>query len=159
MKSNEHFRLEKSIWTDHDFDVMGWHDVHVHGIAFKPDAFELYFDIDYIFAWIDPEPPDKHYTFWVAPCTWVFSNVYDIEMDVGTSSGLEIADVSRELVGRPKNADFIDRDQFAFGHLFHYRSDLQRSGDNIRPRRPTLGLLIKLSQFWQVFTVGKFLSP
>jgi hypothetical protein len=89
---------------------MGWHDVHIHGIAFKPGAFELYFDIDYIFAWIDPEPPDKHYMFWLAPCTWVFSNVYDIEMDVDTSSGLEIADVSRELVGRPKNADLIDRD-------------------------------------------------
>jgi hypothetical protein len=111
MKPSERFKLEKSIYTDHDFDVMGWHDVYIHGIAFKPEAFELYFDIDYMFAWVDPEPPDNHYTFWLSSCTWVFSNVWDFVLDVSTDFGLQIADVSRELIGRPKNADSINRDQ------------------------------------------------
>ena len=43
------YDLEKSIWTHHDFDVMGWHDAQIHGVAIYSDVFELAFDIDYIF--------------------------------------------------------------------------------------------------------------
>jgi hypothetical protein len=73
--SDQSLTLDKTVWTDQDFDHMGWHDVRIHSMAFRLDAFELYFDIDYPFAWVDPEPPSNSYTFWVSPCTWVFSNV------------------------------------------------------------------------------------
>ena len=111
IKPNEPFELKKSIWTEADFDEMGWHDVHIHALAFQPDSFELYLDIDYMFAWVDPEPPDTHYTFWLAPCTWLFTNVYDFKAEVDWGLGLEIEDVSRELIGKPKNAEYIRREK------------------------------------------------
>jgi hypothetical protein len=29
---------EKWIWTEADFETMGWHDVHVHALAFQTDT-------------------------------------------------------------------------------------------------------------------------
>jgi hypothetical protein len=72
--------LEKWLWTEADFDHMGWHDSRVHAIAFLPDEFELCFDLDYIVQWVDPVPPASHYSFWVAPATLVFENVWDFKM-------------------------------------------------------------------------------
>ena len=46
--------LEKAVWTDGDFDRMGWHDARVHAIAFHEDEdnAELLLDLDYIVRWI-----------------------------------------------------------------------------------------------------------
>jgi hypothetical protein len=30
----EEYELEKWIWTEADFDVMGWHDSSIHALAF-----------------------------------------------------------------------------------------------------------------------------
>ena len=111
MKAGDSFILQKTIWTDADYDEMVWHDVHIHGIAFRPDLFEVYFDIDHIFAWVDPEPPSPYYTFWLAPCTWVFSNVYDFKADAEWAYGLAIIEVSREHIGKPRNAGHIGRER------------------------------------------------
>ncbi|MEJ6979425.1 hypothetical protein WG906_03130 [Pedobacter sp. P351] len=47
------YDLENQIWTEQDFDNMGWHDSSIYGIAFgRP--YELSFDIDYIFKWVEP---------------------------------------------------------------------------------------------------------
>lgn len=108
---NEPFEIEKSIWSDLDFDRMGWHDVHIHAIAFSTGTQELLMDIDYMFAWVDPEPPDQHYTFWMAPCTLIFSNVHDFSASIEWGLGLEILDVTREDKGRPQNADHIRKDR------------------------------------------------
>ena len=71
---DQSYELEKSFWTERDFANMGWHDVRIHAIAFDSEKFELLMDIDYMFAWADPAPGEKHYTFWMAPCTLVFSS-------------------------------------------------------------------------------------
>lgn len=31
----EQYILEKSIWTQDDFDMMGWHDVHIYGMVIE----------------------------------------------------------------------------------------------------------------------------
>jgi hypothetical protein len=111
MALTDTFDLQKTIWTEADFEAMGWHDCRIHGMAFEHRTFELYLDIDYLFAWINPEPPEEYYTFWVAPCTMVFANVHGLNMDIGTGPSLEIDNLSREMVGRPKNADYIKRDE------------------------------------------------
>ncbi len=49
--SRKQYILEKSIWTDLDFENMGWHDSRIHSVAFG-ENFELIFDIDYIFKWL-----------------------------------------------------------------------------------------------------------
>jgi hypothetical protein len=108
---DQSYELEKSFWTERDFANMGWHDVRIHAIAFDSEKFELLMDIDYMFAWADPAPGEKHYTFWMAPCTWVFSNVHSFSAEVEWGLGLQIDNVSREEAGRPKNAESIVREQ------------------------------------------------
>src|SRR5262245_9689225 len=71
---------EKWIWTDADFDQMGWHDVVIHSLAF--DAYTLSLDIDYMFRWVDPAPGETYYRFWLSPATLVFDNVSDLRIDL-----------------------------------------------------------------------------
>lgn len=72
--------LEKWLWTQEDFERMGWHDGRVHALAFLPEQFELCLDIDYIVRWVNPIPPANHFTFWVAPATLVFENVWEFKI-------------------------------------------------------------------------------
>ena len=48
------YELEKAVWTDDDFSLMGWHDATVYAAATLPESFELVLDIDYILKWVDP---------------------------------------------------------------------------------------------------------
>jgi hypothetical protein len=93
----EQYEIEKWLWTDQDFEVMGWHDTRIHAVAFFPEAFELALDIDYIFQWIDPRENEAHFTFWVAPATWVFEGVYELRFDTECDFGeaFEIDSVER----------------------------------------------------------------
>jgi hypothetical protein len=79
MNSNS-YSLEKVVWSDADFDEMGWHDVQIHGIAFYSESWELAFDIDYLFKW-ELNQETNAYSFWIAPCTLVFEGVGDLKMD------------------------------------------------------------------------------
>jgi hypothetical protein len=103
--------LEKNIWTEQDFESMGWHDSKIYGIAFEEKS-EFVLDIDYIFMWIKPTEDQQAFKFWVSPCTLVFENVYNLNLDIEMSEPFEIqiSDVSRNNPQRPKNADFIHRD-------------------------------------------------
>lgn len=81
------YTLEKLVWSDTDFEQMGWHLAYVHGIAAIPENFELLFDIDYIVNWVNPVPPDSYFTFWIAPATLVFTNVGNVEFHLKSQSG------------------------------------------------------------------------
>lgn len=95
--------LAKSIWSDADFETMGWHDVTIHGLCVQPGAADdslprLLLDIDYIVRWVHPVPPEKHFGFWIAPSTLVFDDVWDIEGDLdfkGMALSLEIDHLHR----------------------------------------------------------------
>jgi len=80
------YDLEKKIWTEADFSRMGWHDAKVYAMAFFSDTKtfdnELIFDLDYIFQWLNPAPPSPNFSFWIAPCTLVFKNVYRLKIDL-----------------------------------------------------------------------------
>lgn len=91
----EAYELQKWVWTQDDYEQMGWHDCHIHALAFLPENFELLLDIDYIFRWLQPTPPQQYFSFWVAPATLVFENVYDVALTLRCDSGLEIDDIKR----------------------------------------------------------------
>jgi len=102
------YTVEKWIWTEDDFERMGWHDSQIHAMAFSPANFELILDIDYILKWIHPKPEETYYKFWVAPATLVFENVYEIDITTRSyPSGLEIDAITRKDLGAPRNAEFI----------------------------------------------------
>ena len=91
----------RAVWTDADFATMGWHDSTVYGLsvlAADEGASRLALDIDYIFRWVHPEPPERAFQFWVAPATLVFDRTYELEIDIdmGPFQGLKILDMTRE---------------------------------------------------------------
>ena len=106
MESNYH--LEKTVWTDWDFEQMSWHDCHIHAFSFS-DNFELLMDIDYIFEWVGPKKGSRYYNFWIAPCTLIFENVYDIVFESDYKQPI-IDYIERSNPTRPKNAEYIGRE-------------------------------------------------
>jgi hypothetical protein len=93
--------IEKNIWTQDDFEIMGWHDSNIYGLTIEKGednwTADLLLDIDYIFKWIQPVPPVQTFTFWIAPCTLIFKETFDLQMDFATDGGcldlLEVADL------------------------------------------------------------------
>jgi hypothetical protein len=93
----EKYELKQWIWSDVEFENMGWHDCVIHATCFpRGDTFDLVFDIDYILKWIQPIAPSKYFSFWVAPATLVFENVADIKFDFATCNDMEIDSIERE---------------------------------------------------------------
>ncbi|MBU0568354.1 hypothetical protein KKC52_09970 [bacterium] len=105
----EIYELEKWIWTNEDFDQMGWHDSNIYSFAFYPEQLEFALDIDYIFKWVHPKSGGKYFKFWISPVTMVFENIYDLVMDIDTISGLEIDDINRDNPQKPRNAQYIGK--------------------------------------------------
>ena len=89
------YEIEKRIWTETDFDKMGWHDNHIYKIRLTED---LEMDIDYIFKWNQPDLEGLPFTFWIAPATLVFKNIKNLrfEFNIGFEDNLEIQDIERE---------------------------------------------------------------
>ena len=107
----EIFELEKWVWTEQDFDIMGWHDSHIYSIAFKPDSREFVMDIDYIFKWVHPVYPDNCFSFWVAPATLVFENAHTLYIEIDSyNCDAEIDSVQRSNPQKPINTDLIDKE-------------------------------------------------
>lgn len=84
------FTLEKDIWTDADFDVMGWHDAQIYQIDFDTD---LSLDIDYIFRWNQPPVEGMPFTFWVAPATLVFTNAKLKGLELAAAFGDDVFEI------------------------------------------------------------------
>lgn len=98
MEMIEKIEIKKKIWTQDDFEKMGWHDSNIYGLTFeKCDDYwnaDLLFDIDYIFKWIQPVPPAKTYSFWISPCTLIFKEVFDLQMEFdGSGVSLDLLEI------------------------------------------------------------------
>ena len=89
------YKLEKQVWTDADFEQMGWHDSNIYKIRLTED---LELDIDYILQWNKPDLEGLPFTFWVAPATLVFKSVQDLifDFDIGFENTFEIEDIEKE---------------------------------------------------------------
>jgi hypothetical protein len=88
----EKYELEKKIWTETDFEKMGWHDCRIYKIRLT-DNLEL--DIDYILQWNKPDIEGLPFTFWVAPATLVFKKISNIQFEIDTAfdEAVEIEDI------------------------------------------------------------------
>lgn len=92
MSNVEAYALEKSVWTEEDFEVMSWHDSTLWSMLANAEEFEYLFDLDYIFKWIHPREGETDFKFWVAPVTMVFENAHEVKIDIASSQGcIEIA--------------------------------------------------------------------
>jgi hypothetical protein len=105
----ETYKLEKPIWTQVDFNVMGWHDAKVWGILANTDEWELLVDLDYIFNWVHSKGEEKYFKFWVAPVTMVFENAYDVKIDVESQQGeIQVAELHMENPRKTKNGKITE---------------------------------------------------
>ena len=87
--------LEKPVWDDTDFDVMGWHDATVWSVFANPEQYQFFLDLDYIFQWVHPSADETYFKFWVSPVTMVFDNVHSVELDIISEQGaIEISCLS-----------------------------------------------------------------
>src|SRR5437879_2500499 len=101
----ETFELERTVWTDVDFENMSWHDCPIHAFSLN-NHYELLLDIDYIFKWVSA---GKRFKFWIAPCTLIFKTVYDIAFDSEHNQPI-IDYIERSNPQKPKYLEYIDRD-------------------------------------------------
>lgn len=104
------YKIEKWIWSEADFDCMGWHDCSIHAVAFSAETFELLFDIDYIFTWSVAEPNGDQPNIWISPVTLVFENINETKFDIESWGGLEISSIRRGHERKPSNAKYINRE-------------------------------------------------
>jgi hypothetical protein len=104
------YEMEKLVWSQDDFDLMGWHDATVHAFALIPEQFELVLDIDYILKWEEPEPPAVYYTFWISPATLVFEGVQDIKinLDIDHIQDIDLQGIEREGPVPAPNGELVD---------------------------------------------------
>jgi hypothetical protein len=96
------YQFKKWVWTEKDFDHMGWHDATVYGVRLTSN---LEIDLDYIFQWNQPEVEGFHFTFWVAPCTLVFESPTSLTFELTRSfddKWLEIQDIELSVVDNEK---------------------------------------------------------
>jgi len=91
----------RALWTNADFETMGWHDNAVHAIALEPAADHpgsVLLDIDYIVEWGPCPVPGGRLSFWVSPATLVFHQAWDLVTDIdlqGWSFQLAIGSIER----------------------------------------------------------------
>lgn len=94
------YELEKRIWSEKDFETMGWHDCRIHALALA--GHDLMLDIDYIFKWVWPATDGERCRFWVSPATLVFKNVDGLAIDVEIQGWnvdgheIDVDDIERE---------------------------------------------------------------
>ncbi|MEU8515278.1 hypothetical protein AB0C76_27435 [Kitasatospora sp. NPDC048722] len=111
---------------------MGWHDVTIHGICVQPSTSpdnplpRLLLDIDYIVRWVHPVAPEQHFTFWIAPSTLAFEDVWDFEGDLafgGMALHLDIDRLHRSAPddGRGGPVHGSDPGWHIEGHYFDLR--------------------------------------
>lgn len=83
--------LEKAVWTDDDLEHLGFHDARIVAIALTggddPGPSRLSLDLDYLVQWVHPVAPETTFSFWTAPVTLVFEDVWAVsgELDVDMS--------------------------------------------------------------------------
>jgi hypothetical protein len=91
------FNLEKEVWSEADFKVMGWHDATIWSMVSNSEKFEYLIDLDYIFKWVHPQENETYFKFWIAPVTMVFENAFDVKIDIESRQGLtEVSDLLME---------------------------------------------------------------
>lgn len=105
------YELEKSIWSEKDFSIMGWHDSKIWAFLADAENFTFMVDLDYIFQWVPPNEGEGYFKFWVAPVTMVFENAFDIVLDIKSTQGeFNVADLHMENEKKAKNDCFSDYD-------------------------------------------------
>ena len=134
--------LYRYVWTDRDFDQVGWHDATVHACAFRmgPEQWlgTLLLDIDYILEWVQPPAGETSFKFWVAPATLAFEAASALEGELGIHSlPPSFNDLRRGPADRPEATEMGYEKWVLDGHDFDLTL-LSRGFKQVFRRQPIL---------------------
>ena len=103
------YQLEKWLWSEADFDRMGWHDATIYAVQFGKD---ISFDIDYIFEWVQADK-DDFFSFYIAPVTLVFPEPSRVvfNVDFRGEQQLEIEEIHRRTTDAGATEWYIETAQ------------------------------------------------
>lgn len=109
MHNTVSYQLEKWVWSEADFDQMGWHDARIYAVQFGKD---ISFDIDYIFEWVKSDA-DDFFSFIVAPVTLTLSEPTSILINVDFRFGqqIEIEEIHRRIANSGATQWYIETHQ------------------------------------------------
>ena len=100
--------LEKSEWTNADFESLSWHDCHVHGFRLvegEHGTAEVTFDIDFIVEWLCHT--DRRVEFRIAPANLTFHAVFGLRFELDYAAveagmtAFSLSGIEREVVLYP----------------------------------------------------------
>ena len=90
----------KEVWTNEDFDMMGWFEATIYNIQF-PDLFrEMTWDIDYIFNRLH-KPEEREPDYLVAACRLMFFEVSHLKFRLDFKENileLEVQSMKRRAI-------------------------------------------------------------
>jgi hypothetical protein len=96
--------MDKTTWTEADFENLGWHDNHVHGLSIQDGEYagKLVLDLDYICEWLCGT--DRRCSFMLAPADLVFRDVTELRINIEYKSiavaPISIGEIRREIIVR-----------------------------------------------------------
>ena len=96
-------------WTETDFDTLGWHDSHVHGVRIldgEHGTGELWLDLDYILEWLHPATEGGSFRFRIAPAMLRFRDVTSLRISLDYTT-------PTTAIG-PFSLDGIERELFSY---------------------------------------------
>lgn len=89
------FPNAKSVYSNADFEALGFHDCHVHGISWDSSVYALILDLDYIVQWIEK---NGGFAFLVAPAEIRFDYSANVKVSLDWSNlamECQIQDINR----------------------------------------------------------------
>ena len=109
MRKTMPYQLEKWIWSEADFEQMGWHDATIYATQFGQD---ISFDTDYIFEWVQADKNDFS-SFVVAPVTLVFreSTIIKFDLDFRLGQKIKVEDLHRTTSATGDTQWFLETHQ------------------------------------------------
>jgi hypothetical protein len=75
--------MQKYRWTHAEFEMMSWHDNHVHALRItegEHGAGTLSLDIDYILEWMTSD--NQAHRFRIIPATLEFQGVFGLQIEI-----------------------------------------------------------------------------
>ncbi|WP_131655563.1 hypothetical protein [Methylocucumis oryzae] len=75
---------DRTLWHTEDFDLLSWHDVHIHGLRFasfneSDGTAELVLDIDYILEWVHE---GNAFVFTVCAAELTFHDTFNLRLEL-----------------------------------------------------------------------------
>lgn len=98
---------DKTMCNHLNFNEIYLHDCRVYGWGIIPDSYKLLMDVDWITS---RELQNESYRFCISPCTFMFSNIWDIDIDIGMNLTLTIDNMEVLSVQEPRNSSVLSED-------------------------------------------------